>query len=116
MYAGTGYAWRFGSFEVGPWASLEYDYADGFRPLRELASRVGGRAAWHAEKWLPYIQLAWQHEYLDTWTGIDRNAIWGSVGVAYRINNSFTVFTDYSGEFGSDYWVQQVDLGLGFSW
>jgi hypothetical protein len=115
-YAGTGYAWRFGSFEVGPWASLEYDYADGFRPLRELASRVGGRAAWHAEKWLPYVQLAWQHEYLDTWTGIDRNAVWGSVGVAYRINNSFTVFTDYSGEFGSDYWVQQVDLGLGYSW
>ena len=69
---GTGYAWRFGSFEVGPWASLEYDYADGFRPLRELASRVGGRTAWHAEKWLPYIQLAWQHEYLDTWTGIHR--------------------------------------------
>jgi uncharacterized protein with beta-barrel porin domain len=115
-YIGGGYAWRFGSFEIGPWASLEYDYADGFIPLRELASRVGGRAAWHAGRWTPYIQLAWQHEYLDTWTGIDRNAAWGSVGVSYRVNDSWHVFTDYAGQVGGDYWVQQVDLGAGFSW
>jgi uncharacterized protein with beta-barrel porin domain len=114
-YAGTGYAWRFGSFEVGPWASIEYDYADGFIPLRELYTRVGGRAAWHAGRWAPYVQVGWQHEYLDTWTGIDRNAAWGSAGVSYRINDSWSVFTDYSAEVGGDYWVQQIDLGAGFS-
>jgi len=115
-YAGTGYAWRFGSLEAGPWASIEYDYADGFVPLRELFTRVGGRVAWHAGKWTPYVQVGWQHEYLDTWTGIDRNAAWGSVGVAYRINDSFVVFTNYSGEVGGDYWVQQIDIGAGYSW
>jgi uncharacterized protein with beta-barrel porin domain len=115
-YIGGGYAWRFGSFEIGPWASLEYDYADGFIPLRELASRVGGRVAWHAGRWTPYAQLAWQHEYLDDWTGINRNAAWGSVGVSYRVNASWHVFTDYAGQVGGDYWVQQVDLGAGFSW
>jgi uncharacterized protein with beta-barrel porin domain len=115
-YAGTGYAWRFGSLEIGPWVGLEYDYADGFIPLRELASRVGGRAAWHAGKWTPYVQIGWQHEYLDTFTGIDRNAAWGSVGVAYRVNDALRVFTDYWGEVGGDYWVQQIDVGMGYSW
>jgi uncharacterized protein with beta-barrel porin domain len=115
-YVGTGYAWRLGAFEVGPWASLEYDYADGFIPLRELASRVGGRVAYRAGRWTPYAQLAWQHEYLDTWTGIDRNGAWGSVGVSYRVNDSWHVFTDYAGQIGADYWVQQIDLGAGFSW
>ena len=115
-YVGTGYAWRFGSFEVGPWVGLEYDYADGFIPLRELASRVGGRAAWRVGKWTPYVQIGWQHEYLDTWTGIDRNAAWGSVGVAYRVNDAWRVFVDYSGQVGGDYWVQQIDVGAGYSW
>lgn len=115
-YAGTGYAWRFGSFEIGPWAGLEYDYADGFRPLRELASRIGVRAAFHAGKWTPYVQIGWQHEYLDDWTGIDRNSAWGSTGVAYRINDAFSVFADYSGWVGPNDWVQQVDVGARFSW
>jgi uncharacterized protein with beta-barrel porin domain len=115
-YVGTGYAWRFGAFEVGPWASLEYDYADAFIPLRELFSRVGGRVVYRAGRWTPYAQLAWQHEYLDDWTGIDRNGAWGSVGVAYRVNDSWHVFTDYAGQIGPDYWEQQVDIGAGFSW
>jgi uncharacterized protein with beta-barrel porin domain len=115
-YAGTGYAWRFGQFEIGPWASIEYNNAQGFAPLNEVATRLGGRVAYRAGRWTPYLQLAWQHNFWDTWTGIDRNALWGSVGTAYRVTDSFWVFADYGGQVGGNYWVQQVDLGAGFSW
>jgi uncharacterized protein with beta-barrel porin domain len=115
-YAGAGYAWRFGWWEIGPWASIEYDNAQGFTPLNELATRVGGRAAFRLGAWTPYVQVAWQHNFWDDWTGISRNAAWGSAGVSYRINNSWWVFTDYAGQVGGNYWTQQVDLGVGFSW
>ena len=115
-YAGTGYAWRLGQFEVGPWASVEYDNAQGFAPLNELATRVGGRVAYHAGKWTPYVQVAWQHNFWDTWTGIDRNAAWGSAGVAYRVTDALWVFGDYGGQVGGNYWVQQFDIGVGYSW
>jgi uncharacterized protein with beta-barrel porin domain len=115
-YAGTGYVWRFGQLEVGPWASIEYNNAQGFAPLNEVATRAGGRVAYHAGRWTPYLQLAWQHNFWNSWTGMDRNALWGSVGTAYRVNDAFWVFADYGGQVGGDYWAQQVDLGGGYSW
>jgi len=111
LYAGTGYMFHAGSFEFGPVASLEYDYADGFRPLRELTSRVGARVAYHA-RLTPFVQVAWQHQLRDTWTGIDRNAAWVSAGLDYAISERWNCFASYSIAIGQKSNVQQVDIGL----
>jgi uncharacterized protein with beta-barrel porin domain len=114
-YIGTGYNWTFGSIRAGPFVSGQFDNVTGFVPLHEFQTRVGGQVSLNAGKWSPWLALAWQHEFMDTWTGISRDSACGAVGIAYRIGESTNIFTGYSIEVGQSSNVQTVDLGLAHS-
>lgn len=110
-YLGVGYEWRFGNFRFGPYASGQYDSVTGFTGLHELQSRLGLTASYSYGKWTPFLSLAYQREYLDAWTGISRNAAYGSIGIGYLLKDNVSLFSNYSIQIGSGSNLQEVDVG-----
>lgn len=111
-YLGTGYEWQFGALRAGPYGSLQYDSVTGFTGLHELQSRVGLTASYTFGKWVPFVTLAYQHEYLDVWTGISKNAAYGSLGVGYMLQENLSIFAAYSIQIGSTSNLQEADCGM----
>lgn len=111
-YAGVGYEWRFGSLRFGPYESIQYDSVTGFTGLHELQSRAGVAAVYRIGKWSPFAAVAWQHEYMDVWTGISKNSAYATVGTAYKLKDNVSVFGSYSTQIGGSSNLQEVDCGM----
>lgn len=113
-YLGIGYEWRFGNLRFGPYASGQYDSVTGFTGLHELQSRAGLTFSYSYGKWVPFAVVSWQHQYMDTFTGISKNAAYGSLGLGYRVSDALSLFAAYSIQIGSTSNLQDTDFGMGW--
>jgi T5SS/PEP-CTERM-associated repeat protein/autotransporter-associated beta strand protein len=101
-----------------------------------LRSHLGGRVSYALTSgttiFTPHLSASWQHEFMDQSRGItsqfsdvgagsfvvntpnpSRDSALADVGVDAQINNTITVFTDYSIQAGqSNYFGQSVQAGL----
>lgn len=111
-YLGIGYEWRFGNLLFGPYASGQYDSVTGFTGLHELQSRAGLTFSYSYGKWVPFAVVSWQHQYMDTFTGISKNAAYGLLGLGYRVSDALSIFAAYSIQIGSTSNLQEADCGM----
>ena len=97
-------------------------------------SRVGARASYkipvRGGEIRPSVQVMWEHHYAGSaaidvdYVGIpntlvsvgqgvtNRDSIWGSVSLSYHLDSGWTIKGSYNVDLGSNFRIQQVDLGL----
>ena len=146
-----GYDFHTGALDYGPLAGLQYvrlgvqDYDENGsladlsvqnQNADSLRSRLGGHLCYTFVegdiKIKPYLQAAWQHEFMDQSRGItssfdtvgggnfsvqtpvpSRDSALVDIGVSADINRTVSVFTDYLVEAGQDnYFGQSVQAGV----
>ena len=149
-----GYDWRVGQWTFGPLVSMQYTTVDidgftesgslapltiGSQSMDSLLTQVGMHLSYPfaVEKtlWIPDLSLSWQHESMDTVTGLNaqfangagnifssqgvplgRDAAVVGLGLTVQWSKDFATYVTYSTELlRNNYSVQNVSAGIRFS-
>jgi fibronectin-binding autotransporter adhesin len=121
-----------GYSETGSAGDLTVDRQDNSSLRSLLGGRVSYETTAHGVVFHPYVDLSWQHEFMDQSRGINSslNAVGGGsflvltnqpsrdsglvdFGLSVDLNRTATIFADYMAQFGQqDYFAQFLQAGV----